>query len=246
MDVPQSDFYIVIPEGVLGLGMGPIAVYAALRSFADHRTGEAWPSVSKIGERVGLSAPTTRKHLEALRLAGFIEWKVRHVEGGAQTSNHYTVRGTPKTLATPRKKTGEPPYENLSPPPQETCDELILNELILNEQKTIDQIALFDQFWQAYPRKVGKPQARKAWEKAVRRCDPGSIIDGAHAYAADPNREDQFTRHPSTWLNADGWNDPSLPQRSHGFVTTARQRLKPLLGDLRLDHNLQPRKEIGS
>lgn len=23
MDVPQSDFYIVIPEGVLGLGMGP-------------------------------------------------------------------------------------------------------------------------------------------------------------------------------------------------------------------------------
>lgn len=156
---------------------------------------------------------------------------MRHVEGGAQTSNHYTVRGTPKTLATPRKKTGEPPYENLSPPPQETCDELILNELILHEQKTMTRSRCLTSSWQAYPRKVGKPQARKAWEKAVRRCDPGSIIDGAHAYAADPNREEQFTRHPSTWLNADGRNDPSLPQRSHGSVTTARQRLKPLLGD---------------
>jgi hypothetical protein len=40
------------------------------------------------------------------------------------------------------------------------------------------------------------------------------ILAGAKRYAADPNREDEFTAHPSTWLNQDRWLDGPLPQRS--------------------------------
>jgi len=69
----------------------------------------------------------------------------------------------------------------------------------------------FDYFWALYPRKVGKPKARAAWDKAVKRADPSHIAAAASRYAADPNRSEQFTLHPTTWLNRDGWNDDPLP-----------------------------------
>jgi hypothetical protein len=40
-----------------------------------------------------------------------------------------------------------------------------------------------------------------------------TIIAGAARYASDPNREDAFTAHPATWLNAERWDDPMLPAR---------------------------------
>lgn len=71
----------------------------------------------------------------------------------------------------------------------------------------------FAEFWATYPRKVGKPKAAVAFAKACSRADPASVIDGAERYAADPNRLDEFTAHPTTWLNRDGWNDAPLPER---------------------------------
>lgn len=69
-------------------------------------------------------------------------------------------------------------------------------------------------FWEAYPRKAGKIAARRAWDKALRAGhDPAAIVAGARRYAADPNREDQYTAHPATWLNAGRWEDEAEPQR---------------------------------
>ncbi len=247
MDVPDQEFYVVIPEGVIELGMGPIAVYAALRSFADYRTGEAWPSVAKIGERVGISAPTTRKYLDALHEAGWITSAENYGPDGRQTSNRYIVHGSPHSAAGPRKNAPSTSPKIVSPPPQECLPELIPNELIpkgTTFDQAFNETVSFESFWHNYPRKVGKPQARKAWAKAVTRAPAVTIMDAATRYAYDPNRDDQFTKHPATWLNGDGWNDPPLPERSTGTVTTARQRLKPLIDGLGLDHNLQPRKEL--
>lgn len=71
--------------------------------------------------------------------------------------------------------------------------------------------ASFDDFWNAYPLKTGKPSARKAWERAVKRDDPAKIIEGAKRYAADPNRDARYTKHPGPWLNDDRWQDAPLP-----------------------------------
>lgn len=72
----------------------------------------------------------------------------------------------------------------------------------------------FDAFWTAYPRKVGKIDARKAWDQARRTgADPAEIVDGARRYAADPNREDAYTAHPATWLRRGSWDDDPLPER---------------------------------
>ena len=32
-------------------------------------------------------------------------------------------------------------------------------------------------------------------------------------FASDPNRDETFTPHPSTWLNAERWTDEPLPPK---------------------------------
>lgn len=69
----------------------------------------------------------------------------------------------------------------------------------------------FHRFWQAYPRKVSKPEALKAWGKenpddeltenilraiAVQKQSPQWMKDGG-----------EFIPHPATWLNKKRWAD---------------------------------------
>jgi hypothetical protein len=73
---------------------------------------------------------------------------------------------------------------------------------------------MFDQFWDWYPRKVGKPDALKAYEKAVAKHGEQVIIAGVERLRLDPNLpEKNFIPHPATWLNREGWNDEPFPPR---------------------------------
>jgi hypothetical protein len=93
--------------------------------------------------------------------------------------------------------------------------------------------ATFDGFWAVYPRRVGKLAAEKAWDKAIKTVHPDTIIEGAMAYALDPNREPEFTAHPSTWLNQGRWDDESLPAKVAGVRQDPRRRGGPSLLELR-------------
>jgi uncharacterized protein YdaU (DUF1376 family) len=71
--------------------------------------------------------------------------------------------------------------------------------------KTLTPSAEFMTFWSAYPNKVKKFEALKAWEKAIKTDDPSTIINGLRnfKFPDDP----QFNPHPSTWLNQKRWLD---------------------------------------
>lgn len=71
----------------------------------------------------------------------------------------------------------------------------------------------FDEFWAVYPRKQGKGAAREKFKRACRKADPERIIAGAVRYRDDPNREEQFTTLPETWLNQERWDDGPVPPR---------------------------------
>jgi hypothetical protein len=68
----------------------------------------------------------------------------------------------------------------------------------------------FERFWSAYPRKVGKGNARKAWQKHG--CD--TLIDVIMT-ALDKYKlcrqwqkdSGDFIPHPATWLNGSRWED---------------------------------------
>lgn len=80
----------------------------------------------------------------------------------------------------------------------------------------------FLQFWKAYPVKKAKGAAFKAW-KRIPASEYHAVIAGATFYAADPNREHRFTKHPATWLNGRCWEDETpepnrVPQKVPGWV----------------------------
>jgi hypothetical protein len=68
----------------------------------------------------------------------------------------------------------------------------------------------FAAFWSAYPLKVAKGAARRAWRTAVitKKTDPKTITAAAEHYADDParrSRDRKYTAHPATWLNGERW-----------------------------------------
>lgn len=72
----------------------------------------------------------------------------------------------------------------------------------------------FERFWMAYPRKVGKDAARKAFVK--RKPDEALLTTMFYAIKIQSHSEDwrkdggQFIPHPSTWLNEGRWQDEGV------------------------------------
>jgi hypothetical protein len=74
----------------------------------------------------------------------------------------------------------------------------------------------FDDFWRAYPKKVARTDAMRAFERAARLTPVTEIIRGATRYAAERAGEDtRYTKHPATWLNKGCWSDPPINSREH-------------------------------
>jgi hypothetical protein len=72
----------------------------------------------------------------------------------------------------------------------------------------------FQRFWEAYPKKVDKGAAIRAFKKAIKNETPERVIAGAVAYGTDPNLpEKRYVKNPATWLNAESWNNEPLPER---------------------------------
>ena len=80
-------------------------------------------------------------------------------------------------------------------------------------KKTIDKESEFDSFWAVYPKKKDKPRARKEFGYAIGRVEFEVLLAGAIVYRDDPNRDDQYTKHPSTWLHNDAWENGVEPEK---------------------------------
>lgn len=84
-----------------------------------------------------------------------------------------------------------------------------LNKNDKNDKKTY--MSDFDLFWGAYPRKVNKQNAFKAWQKC--NSDKPAISDLLNIIEnhkqSDAWKKDggQFIPHPTTWLNGKRWED---------------------------------------
>lgn len=79
------------------------------------------------------------------------------------------------------------------------------------DQRKTDILPLFDRFWGAYPRKVSKTDARKAFAKLI----PDAALVEAMIQALDWQKRlpewtkdgGRFIPYPATWLNARRWED---------------------------------------
>lgn len=75
----------------------------------------------------------------------------------------------------------------------------------------------FSQFWSAYPKKLAKGDAEKAWKKQG--CEPllESILKKLEAFkTSDDWLKDggQFIPYPATWINRKSWQDEVFTQET--------------------------------
>jgi hypothetical protein len=160
-------------------------------------------SVERIAHECRISERAVQENIRRLRDSGDLVFDQVHPD---YRTNVYFVMPVAS-----RSK-----VQNLHPPAterQQSAPKQKKQEVDLELQKTSStpESAPFDLFWEAYPRRVGKGQARKAWNAALKIADPQTLIDAADSYAdAVKGSETQFIAHPATWLNGERWTDEEV------------------------------------
>lgn len=75
----------------------------------------------------------------------------------------------------------------------------------------------FEQFWNQYPRRIGKKAAHKAWTAAKDRPPLPRIVSALTTAKQSPDwtkDNGKFIPHPATWLNQGRWDDVlAMPPR---------------------------------
>ena len=97
----------------------------------------------------------------------------------------------------------------------------------------------FEEFWQAYPRKVGKDAAAKAFAK--RKVNAALLAQMLQALERqrpnlDRRENGRFIPHPATWINGRRWEDqaqapPAVPFES-AKTRAARERVFAMTGGI--------------
>lgn len=218
----SSDWVLRIPRPhrMAAVGVWTTAGAWAARNetdgFVPDYVLDEWPTASRV----------------ALHLVSCGVWE--QVSGGFQfarwapdqylaTQNEQSRKANAARQARSRQRSNA--VTNASPPrtvtPSVTTPSPVLSSPVLSSPTKqqppsaapkVDEV--FDQFWSAYPRKVGKEAARKAFRKACTLAPASLITMAAARYAADPNLpEPTYVPHPSTWLSGGRWDDGPLATR---------------------------------
>lgn len=133
-----------------------------------------------------------------------------------------TDRTSPEVRLTPSRPVPSRPKRETPSSPQAATD------------------AEFDGFWRAYPRKVGKGAAVKAYRTARRKVDMEAIAAALRVFsAAMVGRDPDKIPHPATWLNREPWHDdpdaiapfPTRPSNTTGSFDPARAMARALALD---------------
>lgn len=84
------------------------------------------------------------------------------------------------------------------------------------EQKPEEQAAdsEFESFYSSYPRKVAKPQAKKAWNK--NKCALAEVLPALEQHKKGW-KDPQYIPHPATWLNQRRWEDETIVKQESTF-----------------------------
>lgn len=200
-----------------------------LLALADRHNPDlgCFPSISKMCGDTELSRSTVIRCIQYLEQSGLIKKQKAQRENGSDTSNRYFLgfevgvspRHSPSVTQTPSLVSQRHPHNQVNITSKENPsfeDDLIESS--------------FNLFWDYYPRKVGKGNARKAYSKAYQKLGgDGKLIMAVSNYAESvKTKETRFIPHPSTWLNHERWDD-ELEERSGFEDLTTQQQMDEIM-----------------
>lgn len=88
-----------------------------------------------------------------------------------------------------------------------------------------DTISDFDVFWKAYPKKIGKEAARKAFKKVRVKVDLLVSAVEEQKHCEQWTRDNgQYIPNPATWLNQGRWEDEPLTKLGQALQSEKKQK----------------------
>lgn len=190
----------------------------AIADFSDD-DGRAYPSVPTLARKCRMKERNARYILAELVDSGELSTQVGK---GPKGSNVYKIKlaslgmqhGAGVQAIAGVQQSAPTPCNTLPLTPATECSQTII-EPSVNRQSFVD-------FWKAYPRKVARSDAQKAWIKL--KVDSTLLATILRAIeeqklTADWQKDGgKFIPHPTTWLNGRRWEDE---------VTTSANAQKP-------------------
>lgn len=211
---------------IRGVSPSEKLVLLVLANYADEG-GCAYPSHRRLADETGLSDRTILTVMKTLEARGLLFRKERRRPDGSRSSDLITLTMGGETIS-PRgendcAEVGKPfrgggevvspltTFEPSSNHQEEPSTERALVRAARNDG--------FERFWSAYPSKVGKRDAEKAYAKAVKRIDspdpPGVMLAAIERAAQGRRWLEGYIPNPATWLNQDRWEDQPDERSDH-------------------------------
>lgn len=207
----------------LGLKGVPLNVYAIIYGFSQDGESEFTGSLQYLCDFCGgVSKPTIINALKGLTEAGFILRREEHINN----------------ICFPRYRVNLPLLKNFNGGSKENPPEAVKNfkrgsketlpnnksdnNSINNKKINNNILTEFETLWQLYPRKIGKPKALKAYEKARKNgATYEEVEQGIKAYCRQIEAlktDTEYIKHGSTWFNNEGWKDEYnyTPRKTYG------------------------------
>lgn len=219
------------------LSAGATKVMLRLLYHHNAQTGQCSPSYATLANGAGLKRRQTIYAVQELEARGWITltrvkggnpkasgglvtntfgFDFERVEGAPPVHSSALPPGAPECTPTSAPECTTPVHSSAPLPVHQSAPKTEKQSGKGNREPPIVPTA-FDEFWNAYPRKVSKDAARKAYDRAIKagRATAADLTAGATRYAAERKGEDStFTKHPATWLNAGCWADEPAPKRA--------------------------------
>jgi hypothetical protein len=84
--------------------------------------------------------------------------------------------------------------------------------LTIKEPSDKTSIDRFDEFWKLYPKRIAKPDAIKAWKKAITKKPADELIALTKAYSESKLPGEPYIPYPASWLNKELYESVELQE----------------------------------
>ncbi len=183
-------------------------------------TGFVRAAASAIAREAGIPAEVARRALDLFqgpddesRTPDNQGKRVEKVDGGYRVLNYEKYRERDYTNAERQKRWRESQKSNVTSvtealpvTPRNTCRSRVQKQ---NKRESATKSrGECEEIYEAYPRKVAKPEALRAIQKAISRgTSPNFLLERVILFGKTTDLEARFIPHPATWFNQERFND---------------------------------------
>ena len=203
----KPNYYAIIPADVRYCKkLKPIErlIYAEITCLTNHK-GYCWATNEYFSNLFEISTRSVSRHINNLKEFRFISVSITRDKLSKVEKRTIKIKnqGIDKTVS--------PPRQNCPPPIDRTVQ---YNNTSNNNKKEKD--ILFNEFWDAYDKKVGKMACKNKFLKLdIDICI--KCVKMAYKYVAS-TQDIKYRKNPITWLNQGCWDDEIKDNNRRGFT----------------------------